>query len=62
VSAVSAWIGSIDLAFWVSIIISIGGLLMNWYYARQKNKQDQITLKAYLKSLESKGACDVKQN
>lgn len=41
----------------VSLLVS-----MDWYYARQKNKQDEIALKAYLKSLESKGACDVKQN
>ncbi|HCA5292609.1 holin [Acinetobacter baumannii] len=41
VGAASAWIGSIDLAFWASIIIGLGGFLMNWYYARQKNKRDE---------------------
>ncbi|HCT3319639.1 TPA: hypothetical protein OTT47_001806 [Acinetobacter nosocomialis] len=41
VGAASAWIGSIDLAFWVSIIIGLAGFLMNWYYARQKNKRDE---------------------
>lgn len=60
--AVSAWIGSIDLAFWVSIIIGLAGFLMNWYYARKKNKRDEIALKAYLESLENKGNCDVKQD
>ncbi|RSQ31234.1 Lysis protein S [Acinetobacter baumannii] len=39
--AVAAWIGSIDLAFWFSIIIGLAGFLMNWYYARQKNKRDE---------------------
>ncbi|ARG16084.1 TPA: hypothetical protein JIZ13_00285 [Acinetobacter nosocomialis] len=41
VGAASAWIGSIDLAFWASIIIGLSGFLMNWYYARQKNKRDE---------------------
>ncbi|MBR7685922.1 holin [Acinetobacter nosocomialis] len=41
VGAASAWIGSIDLAFWISIIIGLAGFLMNWYYARQKNKRDE---------------------
>ncbi|MEQ1067274.1 holin [Acinetobacter sp. XH1741] len=62
VSAVSAWVGSIDLAFWVSIIIAIGGFVMNWYYARQKNKRDEIAHKAYLESLNNKGNCNVKQD
>jgi len=62
VSAVSAWVGSIDLAFWVSIIIAIGGFVMNWYYARQKNKRDEIAHKAYLESLKNKGECNVKQD
>ncbi|KKC45282.1 holin [Acinetobacter sp. V2] len=39
--AASAFVGSIDLAFWVSIFIGLGGFLMNWYYARQKNKRDE---------------------
>lgn len=61
VGAASAWIGSIDLAFWVSIIIGLAGFLMNWYYAKKKNKRDEIALKAYLESLE-KGECNVKQD
>ncbi len=36
--------------------------LMNWYYARKKNKRDEIALKAYLESLENKGDCNVKQD
>lgn len=60
--AVSAYVGSIDLAFWVSIIIGLGGFLMNWYYARQKNKRDEIAHKAYLDSLENKSKCNVKQD
>lgn len=62
VSAVSAWVGSIDLAFWVSLIIGIGGFLMNWYFASKKNKRDEIEHEAYLKSLEKKDSCDVKQD
>ncbi|HFX6219066.1 TPA: holin [Acinetobacter baumannii] len=54
--------GSIDLAFWVSIIIGLAGFLMNWYYAKKKNKRDEIALKAYLESLEKKGDCNVKQD
>lgn len=60
--AVSAYVGSIDLAFWVSIIIGLGGFFMNWYYARQKNKRDEIAHKAYLDSLENKSKCNVKQD
>ena len=36
--------------------------LMNWYYAKKKNKRDEIALKAYLESLEKKGDCNVKQD
>lgn len=60
--AVSAYVGSIDLAFWVSIIIGLAGFFMNLYYAKKKNKRDEIALKAYLDSLENKGKCDVKQD
>lgn len=60
--AVSAYVGSIDLAFWVSIIIGLAGFFMNLYYAKKKNKRDEIAHKAYLDSLENKGKCDVKQD
>jgi hypothetical protein len=62
VSGVSAWVGSIDLAFWISFMIGVGGFVMNWYFASKKNKRDEIEHKAYLKSLENKGECDVKQD
>ncbi|MFH4320015.1 holin [Acinetobacter baumannii] len=62
VGAVSAYVGSIDLAFWLSVIIGLAGFLMNWYYARKKNKRDEIAHKAYLDSLEKKGDCNVKQD
>ncbi|EXT47894.1 hypothetical protein J809_0819 [Acinetobacter sp. 25977_6] len=35
---------------------------MNWYFAKKKNKRDEIALKAYLESLEKKGDCNVKQD
>ena len=54
--------GSIDLAFWISLVIGVGGFVMNWYFASKKNKRDEIEHKAYLKSLENKGECDVKQD
>ena len=60
VAGISAWIGSIDLAFWISILIAIAGLLMNWYFARKKDKRDEIEHKAYLESLEIEEDCDVK--
>ena len=56
--AVTAWFGSIDLAFWISIAIALAGLAMNWYFARKKDKRDAIEHKAYLQSLE--GKCNVK--
>lgn len=60
--AVSAYLGSIDLAFWVSIIIGLAGFFMNLYYAKKKNKRDEIAHKAYLESLKNKSKCDVKQD
>ena len=56
-AGVSAWMGSIDLGFWVSIGIAIAGFVMNWYFAKKKDKRDEIAHKAYLESLE--GKCDV---
>jgi len=58
--AITAWLGSIDLAFWFSILIAIAGLIMNWYYARKKDKRDELEHKAYLESLKDK--CNVKQD
>lgn len=60
VAGVSAYIGSIDIAFWLSILIALGGFVMNWYYARKKDRRDEIESKAFLESLEIKGKCDVK--
>jgi len=45
VGAASAGIGSIDLAFWVSIIIGLAGFLMNWYYAKRKISVMKLLLK-----------------
>lgn len=59
---VSAWFGSIDLVVWVSVIIAIGGFLMNWYFARKKDKRDEIEHKAFLENLKIKGKCDDKQD
>lgn len=56
--ATAAWFGSIDLGFWISVLIAIGGFLMNWHFARKKDKRDELESKAYLKSLEDK--CNVK--
>ena len=61
VAGVSAFIGSIDLAFWISILIAIAGFIMNLYYARKKDKRDEIESKAFLESLEIKGKCDVEK-
>ncbi|ELW82028.1 MULTISPECIES: holin [Acinetobacter] len=58
--AITAWLGSIDLAFWFSILIAIAGLIMNWYFARKKDKRDELEHKAYLESLKDK--CNVKQD
>lgn len=61
IAGVSAFIGSIDIAFWISILIAIGGFVMNWYYASKKDKRDEIESKAFLESLEIKGKCDVEK-
>ena len=60
--AVSAWFGSIDWGLWISISIAIAGLLMNWYFAKKKDKRDEIEHKAFLENLKIKGKCDVEQN
>ena len=59
---VSAWIGSIDLVVWVSVIVAIGGFLMNFYFARKKDKRDELKHKAYIASLQIKGKINVKQD
>lgn len=53
-AGLSAWLGSIDWGFWVSISIALAGLVMNWYFAKKKDKRDEIEHKAYLESLEGK--------
>lgn len=62
IGALSSWLASLDLGFWISVLIGAGGLVMNWYFARKKDKRDVIEHKAYLKSLENKEQCDVKQD
>ncbi len=57
-----AWFASLDIAFWFSILIAIAGLIMNWYYARKKDKRDELEHKAYIASLQIKGKIDVKQD
>ncbi|WP_343316213.1 holin [Acinetobacter soli] len=56
---VSAWLGSIDLVVWVSVIIAISGFLMNWYFARKKDKRDEIEHLAILENIKKKGKADV---
>ena len=60
--AITAWLGSIDLAFWISILIAIAGLIMNWYFARKKDKRDELEHKAYIASLQIKGKIDVNKD
>lgn len=60
VAGVSAWIGTIDLGFWISICIALAGFAMNWYFAKKKDKRDEIEHKAFLKNLEIKGGSNVK--
>ncbi|WP_315077067.1 holin [Acinetobacter guillouiae] len=57
-----AWFASLDIAFWISILIAIAGLIMNWYFARKKDKRDELEHKAYIASLQIKGQIDVKQD
>lgn len=59
-AGVSAWMGSLDWGFWVSISIALAGLVMNWYFAKKKDLRDEIEHKAYLESLE--GKCDAEQD
>lgn len=60
VAGVSAWLGTIDLGFWISISIALAGFAMNWYFARKKDKRDELEHKAYIASLQIKGKIDVK--
>lgn len=62
IGAFSSWFASVDLGFWISVLIGVGGLAMNWYFARKKDKRDVIEHKAYLKSLENKEQCNVEQD
>ncbi|WP_151777148.1 holin [Acinetobacter brisouii] len=62
IGALSSWLASLDLGFWISVLIGVGGLAMNWYFARKKDKRDVIEHKAYLKSLEHKEQCNVEQD
>ncbi|NHC02313.1 hypothetical protein G9F31_00750 [Acinetobacter sp. 187] len=59
IAGVSAWVGTIDLGFWISIGIALAGFAMNWYFAKKKDKRDEIKLQAFLKSVD-KGECNVK--
>ncbi|MHA3083718.1 holin [Acinetobacter sp. ANC 5383] len=51
IGAFSSWLASLDLGFWISVLIGVGGLVMNWHFARKKDKRDAIEHKAYLESL-----------
>ena len=54
-----AWAASLDIAFWFSVFIGLVGLVMNWYFARKKDKRDEIEHKAFLENLKIKGKSDV---
>ena len=59
-AGLSAWLGSIDWGFWISISIALAGLVMNWYFAKKKDRREEIANKALLESLE--GKCDAEQD
>lgn len=40
--AVTAWLGSLDWAFWISITIAISGFLMQCYYSHKKDNRDHV--------------------
>lgn len=40
--ALSAWLGSLDWAFWISVTIGIGGFLMQFYFTRKKDRREHI--------------------
>ena len=42
------------------IFIALAGFAMNWYFARKKDKRDELEHKAYIASLQIKGKIDVK--
>ncbi|WP_151765585.1 holin [Acinetobacter soli] len=54
-----AWMASLDVAFWFSVFIGLVGLIMNWYFARKKDKRDEIEHQAFLENLKIKGKADV---
>lgn len=53
-AGVSAWLGTIDWGFWISITIAVGGFVMNWYYARKKDHRDALIADQTLKQLQGK--------
>ncbi|MCE6007555.1 holin [Acinetobacter soli] len=59
VGGILAWAASLDLAFWFSVFIGLVGLVMNWYFARKKDKRDEIEHQAFLENLKIKGKADV---
>ncbi|WP_336984089.1 holin [Acinetobacter soli] len=56
---VLAWMASLDVAFWFSVFIGLVGLVMNWYFARKKDKRDEIEHLAILENIKKKGKADV---
>lgn len=49
--ALTAWLGSIDWAFWISITIAISGFFMQAYYSRKKDEREHIEHLERLKKL-----------
>lgn len=58
-AGLAAWIGTIDWGFWISISIAIGGFVMNWYYAKKKDRREALIAEQTLKKLQ--GQCNVKE-
>lgn len=38
----SAWLGSLDWAFWTSLLIGVSGFLMQFYFTRKKDRREQV--------------------
>lgn len=53
-AGVSAWLGTIDWGFWISISIAIAGFGLNWYYAKKKDRRDALVAEAAMKQFEEK--------
>lgn len=51
VSALQAYFGTVDWAFWISIFVAIGGFAMNYYFARKKDKRDEVEHQEKLKHI-----------